>query len=232
MKSKVGRRAGLWAVAALIVFAPQTLTAKTYTYKVKHQHAVGSCQGQLIVGETDVRYESDYRTDSRIWTYSQLKKVERREPRQLVIYTYEDQTLQFGRDKPFDFEFLDGSVTDELFNFMVSRLGRGPEPAPPAIPPGGRYELAAKHTHMLGGCEGTLKITDTYIEYVTKHSSDHRVWKYLDIKRIDRQSAYRLDLYTYEDQTLQLGRDKVFHFELKEPLEPAVYEFIRHHMNP
>ena len=230
MRTKV--RVSAWLLAAgLALLTPLAGAAKAYTYKVKHLHAVGSCQGRLVVGESDVRFESDDRADSRIWTYSQIKKVERRDGRKLTIYTYEDQSLQLGRDKPFDFEFLDGNVTDDLFSFIVTRLGRGQEPEPPSSPPGGRFELAAKHTHTFGGCEGTLKINDTYIEYVTSHTRDARVWKYLDIKRIDRRSAYSLDIYTYEDQTLQLGRDKVFHFELKEPFEPTVYEFIRRRLH-
>ena len=224
-------RAWLWAAAGLALLAAQPSEAKTYTYKVKHRHAVGSCQGQLVVGESNVRYEADDRSDARVWTYTQIKKIDRQHLRQLTLYTYEDQPLRLGRDKPFHFDFLDGNVTDELFNFMVTRLGRGPG-TPPPTPPGGRYELAAKHTHLFGGCEGTLKITDTHIEYVTGHSKDARLWKYLDIKRITTRSAYRLDIYTYEDQTLQFGRDKPFHFQLKEALEPVVHEFIRRHLNP
>lgn len=232
MTTRCVKGACLAAAAGLALLFAQPGQGKTYTYKVKHLHAVGGCQGQLVVGETDVRYETDHRPDARIWTYSQIKRVDRRHPTQLTVYTYEDQSLQLGRDKPFDFEFMDGNVSDELFSFIVTRLTRAPEPAPPATPPGGRYELAVKHTHMLGGCQGTLKITDTHIEYVTKHSSDRRIWKYLDIKRLVQPSAYRLNLYTYEDQTLQLGRDKVFRFELKEALEPTVLEFIRRHLNP
>ncbi len=117
-------------------------------------------------------------------------------------------------------------MTDELFNFVVTRLRRNPGPEPPATPPGGRYELAVKHKHLFGGCQGVLKITDQFIEYVTNDKSDQRLWKYLDIKRIEQGSAYELEIYTYEDQLLQFGRDKVFRFELKEPLEPEVYEFM------
>lgn len=230
MRSRVSGSAW-WLAAALALLTPLGGAAKTYTYKVKHLHAVGSCQGRLIVGESDVRFDSDDRADSRIWTYGQIKKVERHEGRKLTLYTYEDQRLQLGRDKPYDFEFMDGNVSDELFSFIVTRLGRVQEPEPPTTPPGGRFELAAKHTHTFGGCEGTLKINDAYIEFVTSNTKDARVWKYLDIKRVDRRSAYSLDIYTYEDQTLQLGRDKVFHFELKEPLEPAVYEFIRRRLH-
>lgn len=230
MMNRWRRLAWVGAAAGLVLLLPPPAGAKTYSYKVKHLHAVGGCQGQLVMGETDVRYETDNRSDARIWTYAQIKKVDRGHADRLTIYTYEDQSLQLGRDKPFDFEFLDGNVTDELFNFIVTRLGRGSEPATPSTPPGGRYELAAKHNHTFGGCQGTLKITDTHIEYVTSHEGDRRIWKYLDIKRVRQPSAYRLDLYTYEDQTLQFGRDKVFRFELKEAMEPGVHEFIRRHL--
>lgn len=230
MKTRVQWFAMLSA-AALVLLLPQPGRATSYTYKVKHLHTVGGCQGRLIVGETDVRYESDYRSDSRIWTYDQIKNITRSDTSRLTIYTYEDQTLQFGRDKPFDFEFLDGSVSDELYNFIASRLGRSRPLETPAQPPGSRYQLVGKHQHLFGGCEGSLRISDSSIEYVTPNSADTRIWKYSDIKRIVRRSSYRLDIYTYEDQTLQFGRDKVFRFELKEPLEPVIYEYISRHMN-
>lgn len=222
---------GLLLAASVCLLLPATGQAKTYTYKVKHLHAMGSCQGLLIVGEDEVRYETDYRQDARIWTYDRIKKVERKDSRHLTIETYEDQSLQFGRDKPFDFEFLDGEVSQELVDFMAMRMARSSPPPPPTTPPGGRWELAVKHKHMFGGCEGTLKITDSSIQYVTDDTSDARLWKYLDIKRVENPSTYELDIYTYEDQTLQLGRDKVFHFELKEPLKPEVFEFIQQHLS-
>jgi len=223
-------RFGLGLVSLALLF-PADGRATSYTYKVKHLHAVGSCQGRLVVSDTEIRYESDYRVDARIWTYDQIKEVRRTDVAELTVFTYEDQALQLGRDKPFDFEFLDGSVSDELVNFITTHLGHARPLQPPATPPGGRYELRAKHTHMFGGCEGTLRITDSHIEYVAPESRDTRTWKYSDIKRIQRRSSYRLDIYTYEDQTWQLGRDKVFHFELKDALEPVMYEFIRRQMN-
>lgn len=232
MASKLRASAGLLAALGLALLSPQPGGARTYTYKVKHLHTVGSCEGRLIVGETDIRYESDYRADARIWPYAQIKEVERHHSRKLTILTYEDQSLQFGRDKPFNFELIDGNVTDAVFNFIVTRLGRARSPEPPTTPPGGRYELAVKHRHIFGGCNGTLKVTDAYIEFVTERAKDARLWKYLDIKRVDSHSPYRLDIHTYEDQTLQFGRDKVFHFDLKEAIEPEVYEFIRRRLNP
>ncbi|HKZ53022.1 MAG TPA: hypothetical protein VJ085_07065 [Candidatus Acidoferrales bacterium] len=217
--------------AGLALLAAGPARAETFTYKVKHNHAVGSCQGVLVVGESDIRYQADNRADSRIWTYLDIKKVESPSVRKLAIYTHEDQTIQLGRDKVFDFEFIEGEVTDELYNFIVNRLARPQSATTPPTPPGGRWEMAAKHVHTFGGCEGTLKVTDNYIEYVTDNVNDARVWKYLDIKRLDSPSSYLLNIYTYEDTSWQLGRDRTFRFELKEPIEPQVYEFIRNKMN-
>jgi hypothetical protein len=217
--------------AGVALWAAGPARAETFTYRVKHSHTVGHCQGVLVVGENDIRYQADTRTDSRIWTYLDIKKVESPSVRKLAIYTHESQTMQLGREKVFDFEFIEGEVTDELYNFIVNRLARPQSPPPPSTPPGGRWELAAKHLHTFSGCEGTLKVTDTYIEYVTDNVKDTRVWKYLDIKRLDSPSSYLLSIYTYEDTTWQFGRDRVFRFELKEPIEPQVYEFIRKKMN-
>lgn len=219
------------APVALVAFVlwvfPYPALGKTYTYKVRHLHTFGSCQGKLVVGENDIRYDTTFRQDARIWSYTQIRHVERGDPRHLSILTYEDQTLQLGRDRPFNFEFLDGNVSDELFNFVATRAGRREPPKPPAVPPGGRYEIAVKHLHLWGGCEGTLKIGPDLIEYMTPREKDRRLWKYLDIKQIASEGAYRLSLQTYEDQMLLLGRDKVFEFQLKEPLEPIVLEFMR-----
>ena len=230
---RIGARFSFGLLLAAFLFTlPAAAEAKTFTYRVRHVHAVGACQGLLKVSETEVRYESDYRADTRIWTYSDIKSVNREDLRKLEVRTYETQSTQLGRDKPFVFEFMDGEISDEFFTFMESRVGRAGPPGPPVAPPGGRWEIAAKHQHLLGGCEGTLKITPTHLEYVTEHPRDGRMWRYIDIKRFDSPSAYKLTLYTYEDQRLKLGRDKIFRFELKEPLEPKMYEYIRAQMNP
>ena len=211
----------------LIAFPAQ---AKTFTFRVRHQHTTGSCQGRLLIGEKDIRYDTEQRNHARIWPYFQLKRVESEDSRHLKIITYEDSSLPFVGDRSFNFELLVGDISDAVFNYLLARVGRGTAPQPPKTPPGGRYEIAVKHHHIFGGCEGTLRITPNFIEYLTSHK-DARLWKYLDIKRVRPKGAYRLYVYTYEDQILLFGRDKVFKYELKEPLEPVVYEFLRVRLN-
>lgn len=184
----------------------------------------------LVISDHDIRYHTDRRRDARIWTYPEIKRVERKGLRKLFLRTYEDQTLQFGRDKVFAFELLDAVVSNEVFNFLIVRVGQPTETRSANSPPGGRYEIVAKHVHAFGGCHGTLKITETHIEFVSTKPKDSRLWKYLDIKSLRPSSAYQLSIDTYEDQALLLGKDKTYNFQLKEALEPRVLEFIRRHL--
>lgn len=222
---------GLAGALAFLLGGPAVPAhAASYSFRVKHLHTFGGCQGVLTINDDEIRYATDARADARIWLYPDVKKVERKGSRRLVVHTHEDQALQFGRDKPFEFHFLDGVISQEVFQFLIVRAGR-PGTQPPAAPPGGRYELAAKHLHIFGGCQGTLRITDSHIEFLSDRRKDSRLWKYLDLKRLRHDSAYQLSLATYEDQAAFIGRDKTFNFALKEPLEPAVLEFIRSRLN-
>ena len=192
-----GELYGLLTLGLLLTAAVLSAQATSYSFRVKHLHVFGGCEGNLIISNDQIRYEADLRDHSRIWTYADVKKVERKGLRRFIVYTYEDQALQLGRDKPFEFDFLDGVVSDEVFNFVLVRVGQPAHPAAPAAAPTReRYEIAAKHLHSFGGCEGTLKITDTHIEYVTDYKKDARLWKYLDIKRIEHKAPYRLSIYT------------------------------------
>ena len=220
------RKIAFALLGAGLCLAALPATAKSFTYRVRHLHTTGSCQGRLVISEQDVRYVTEQRNHARIWPYLRLKRVESENARRLAFITYESRRLPFTGNRTFNFELLDGDVSDEVFNFLLIRVGRGEAPQAPEIPPGGRYELAVKHLHLFGGCNGTLRILPNFVEYVTSHN-DARLWKYLDIKQVRTDGAYRLRVYTYEDQRLLFGRDKVFKFDLKEPLEPAVLEFLR-----
>lgn len=218
------------AVLAFCLLGASSARSAGYAFRVKHNHSFGGCEGTLVISEADIRYRTDRRRDARIWTYPEIKRVERQGLRTLIVRTYEDQTLQLGRDKLFEFQLLDGVITDEVLSFLNLRVGRPLETPPDDSPPGGRYEIAAKHVHAFGGCHGTLKITDTHIEYVSAKPKDSHIWKYLDIKRLRSRSTYELAIDTYQDQTLLLGKDKTYKFELKEALEPRVLAFIRRHL--
>lgn len=228
MVRRIWRFGGMvFLLAGFLSLPAAEASAKTFTFRVRHLHRLGSCRGQLTIQENHVRYDTDRRGHARIWTYQQLKRAENASPRRLTFVTYESSNLPIGRDRKFKFKLLGGAVNDELFEFLLTRVGRRAAPKPPDVPPGGRYELAVKHHHFIGGCHGVLRVTPAFMEYVTSKSGHARMWKYIDLKRIQPRGAYRLRLHTYEDQRFLFGADRVFNFELKEPLEPDVLGFMK-----
>jgi hypothetical protein len=79
------------------------------------------------------------------------------------------------------------------------------------------YEFPVELQRTLKNSHGTLMITAEQIEYRAmepKDSKDSRTWRYVDIRQITVASPTRLELVTYEDQRLILGRDRVFKFRL------------------
>ena len=223
-----------WGLARIVVGASLLVSwawaaDAPYTFSVKHLHKVDSCNGRLVITDTGVNFDSDYRKDARHWEYRQIKNVTRDDTRRLVIETYEDQSSQLGRDKIFRFEVMAGEISNEVYKYLMDHVLE--PPANHARPVPARQEIPAKHLHSIGGCEGSLIIREDALLFATDNTGDARTWHYTDIKRIERNGPYRFAIYTYEDQATQLGRDKVFRFELKQPMDQATYDSIRSRMN-
>lgn len=78
------------------------------------------------------------------------------------------------------------------------------------------YEFTVEHEHTLRSCRGALAITPERIEYKTENKEHARAWTYAELKQIKIVSPTALELTSYEDQRLMLGRDRVFAFKLLE----------------
>jgi hypothetical protein len=80
-----------------------------------------------------------------------------------------------------------------------------------------------KHDHGLRSCRGELVFRDDAVEYLTSHKKDARTWNYVDIQQLGLMSDREISVVTYEDSKLQLGKDKIFNFELTEgSIPPAL----------
>ncbi len=76
------------------------------------------------------------------------------------------------------------------------------------------YEFTVEHEHSLRNCRGKLIITKDGIEYQTEDKNDSRKWRYRELRQIKVDSTNKLELVSYEDQRLRLGRDRIFKFRL------------------
>ena len=61
---------------------------------------------------------------------------------------------------------------------------------------------------------GTLSVSDTGIEFAAKKAKEPWRWQWTDIQLLDRVSPTRLDVLTYEDSAVRLGRDRRYRFRL------------------
>src|SRR5262245_43872354 len=76
------------------------------------------------------------------------------------------------------------------------------------------YEFSVEHKHTVGKCDGKLVITSEMIEYKAGKEKHSYVWPYQELRQIRVGSPTTIELESYEDQKLLLGRDRTFRFKL------------------
>ena len=90
--------------------------------------------------------------------------------------------------------------------------------------------LKVRHDHdPWGACEGELIISDTGVEYRTEKEKHSRTWPWQDIQSVDRKSEARFTILTYADQSLLLGRDQPYDFDVlpeSPPLDDRTFDLI------
>ena len=99
---------------------PELPEAK-YQLPVKHQHALGGCQGTLQLGEQYVVYETSHKSDSRIWRYEDLSSVGTTGPFQLRLSSMERTNGEYGAEKNFIFD-LKRRLDPEIYDFLWRKI--------------------------------------------------------------------------------------------------------------
>ena len=79
--------------------------------------------------------------------------------------------------------------------------------------------FGARHRHRIGGCEGELSFASLGVRF---HSPDHD-WGFRpeDIRVMERPAGTTVIVETFEKDTLGLGKNKRYRFELDAPLRDA-----------
>ena len=196
-----------------------------WTFNVRHDHTFGACEGQLIVSDESVRYETSNPDHVRHWTYPDIQFFEIVSEQELRIHTYESEGVwKVWRDRDFALQLRDGALDGGVYAFLRARSPRpvrtrmifdsGDEEA--AL---GRIlqEIPVRHDHLLGGCQGTLQISENRIAYATDNQNDSRVWLLADLESFASTDRFDLRIST---------RNETFHFDLKVPLNRETYQHI------
>ena len=193
-----------------------TVCAESFEYRVKHDHALGTCQGKLILSDQEIRYEASDGKHSRSWPYIDIQKVDVVSPTRLNLRTFESASWKkLAKDRVFEFSVIEGQLTVEHQEFLRSKLSR---PIVARLVQQGNVNpvsLPVRHRHRLGGCEGRLQVEEDRLIYSTDHSSDNRAWKLNEIETIGSPDPYHFRVTTYNE---------TFTFDLKSPLSSKLYD--------
>ncbi len=218
-----------WIVSLALVFWVNGWLAAE-TLKVRHDHNPwGKCEGELVLSQEGVEYRQDEDKHHRKWRWVDIQSIDRKSSRRFSILTYEDQRWLFGADRHFNFTLLPDQepLSEETFQFISAHLGK---PVTDRIAKRAQtdYQVAAKHLHTFGGCEGTLYFGPEWISYETDHAQDARTWKRdRDVDSVWSLNRYQLEIHVFEENKRSFDKTRRFRFQLKEPLNEDYYDELR-----
>jgi hypothetical protein len=215
----------------MILSAPIVAQAQSFEFSVEHQHTLRSCRGTLTITADKIEYQTAHKEDSRIWRYLEIRQIQVISPTKLEITSYEDQKRMLGRDRIFKFKLLDGQISPEISALFIEKTKY---PVATSVMPetteSPKFELAVKHLHTFGGCEGMLKIFEDRVVYQSADKTENsRYWRWSDMQSISRSSLYQFSVSSFEQQFG--GPTKTFNFEMKERMDEAVYDYLWEKVN-
>ena len=237
-------------LAALAIFLSAAVAADSdITLDVRHDHAIGSCRGKLILSSSGARYETDHKKDARNWVYDDIQQWRVGPGAHIEILSYEDRSKwRLGADRNFVFDWTSAGVTPvAIYEFLESRTQRPIEArlapqandaglAPPenvariSPPEEGKdaskaiYEFPVKHLGTIKGNQGRLIFAADRVIYRSGDRDAARTWRYQDIESITSGGIYDLAITTYEREKFHYASRRVYNFQLKTALDRDAYD--------
>ena len=219
------KKCWVMVLACFFLFAARQLNAQEFRYKVEQDRLIGHRDGELIISDTGVEYQAAKKEkENRTWSYSDIRLFEILSPTKVRIWTYRDRKLRLGEDESLTFRITDGQVDPNVSKFIQERITRPFVTSFVHADEEGLAEMAVKHSHRFGGCEGILKIYSDKLEFQSKTGHDSRSWRWTDIRSVGRADVYRFDVETFEPQTGASSRS--FNFVLKDQMPDNIYDLI------
>lgn len=221
----------IFALALLAVAGGWLLAETLYTIPMEHNHRVGECQGNLIVRDDKVIFESRTTVgDSRVWEYSALEKVEIKNTYELHIY-FADK--EHGHGQKYVIKFKNDSPDNQAaLQYILQRMGRVDAPQGGG-PTGSELELPYKLDVELdlnaNNCMGTLWLrTDKIVFETGSAKCADRAWvrEWGSLKSYRRVSATEFLLVFYKYGSSAPDKITQLRFFARSTLPPEVDRFL------
>ena len=183
-----------------------------FDFPVERVRTLRDQPGKLRIDAQGVAFRSkDGKTNVEI-KMQDLRTARMADPRALRFETYEVSKWKPIERREYTFRASPKAPLDALAQFLSSRVYR---PVVGHYGDGSQFEIPAFHRRAFGGADGTLRIGNESIQFLSEKASDARTWLYRDIETIGRPDSFRFRVTTNQESYV---------VELKDKLPEAAYE--------
>jgi len=181
--------------------------------------------GTLSIHEEGIRFQPEKETRQVLeWSFENVQHLDRVSPTELAIQSYSDSMARLGRDRWYRFVLLNGTLSDEIYEKVVERIGKPATDRVVSEPPGTELAIPAKQVRLFKGSQGTLYFTPQWIMYSTEAPGESRKWRLdRDVAAVWSSDPYRFEVHALGGSESFVRRPSVYRFSLKRPLDSVFY---------
>lgn len=150
---------------------------------------------------------------SQRWKYTEIHTFDLSK-RELTLLTYQNRHWHEPGERPFRFT-LGETMPPAIATQFTERVGKPVRNGIPTAETAALVEIPAHHRVWSGGSNGTLRLKEDGIDYVTDNGRDSRAWRWVDIQTIANPDPYEFRVTGYRE---------IVDFDLKQPLAQSVFE--------
>jgi len=167
--------------------------------------------GSLVLDDTGVEFRSP--KFNRRWAYIDIHSFDL-SARELTLDSYQNRPWHAPGEQRYQFT-LSEPMPPEIAAQLTDRVGKPVRNGVPLQRVAALSEISAHRRAWSGGSNGTLRLKDTGIDYVTESGRDSRTWRWADIQTVANPNPYELRVTGYRETV---------EFDLKQPLARVVFE--------
>jgi len=176
-----------------------------------HRLLTKDVPGSLVLDDTGVEFRSP--KFNRRWAYIDIHSFDL-SARELTLDSYQNRPWHAPGEQRYQFT-LSEPMPPEIAAQLTDRVGKPVRNGVPLQRVAALSEISAHRRAWSGGSNGTLRLKDTGIDYVTESGRDSRTWRWADIQTIANPNPYELRVTGYRETV---------EFDLKQPLARVVFE--------
>jgi hypothetical protein len=153
------------------------------------------------------------------WAYLEVQSFDL-STRELTLIGYQNRPWPEPGEATFHFTWSE-PMPAEIAAQFTDRVGKPVRNGIPFPSVAAVSEIPARHRVWSGGSNGTLRLKDSGIDYVTENGRDSRTWRWADIQTIANPNPYEFRVASYRE---------IIEFDLKQPMSRNLFELMWDHL--